>query len=158
MVTICEGNEVDPSAVVEWYYALAEQYDLRPMKFGFDIWHATALKKGLAEYFGEDTLCKVGMNFFSLSNPMSLLEADLTTRKLNYDNNEITRWCLRNVALKLNNLGMKMPVKVGNSKNRIDGAVALIIAYAAAATCKLEYDLIQKEICPRTDDGDRVSL
>lgn len=158
LVTICQGNEVDPAVVVDWYFSLAESYNLRPLKFGFDVWHSTALKKGLAEYFGEDTLVRVGMNFFVLSNPMSLLEADLTTRKLNYNNNEITRWCLRNVALKINNLGMKMPVKVGNSKNRIDGAVALIIAYAAAATCKPEYEMIQKEICPRTDDSERISL
>ncbi len=158
LVTICEGNEVDPAAVVDWYFALAEQFNLRPLKFGFDVWHSTALKKGIAEYFGEDTLCKIGMNFFALSNPMSLLEADLTTHKLNYGNNPITAWNLRNVALKINNLGMKMPVKVGNSKNRIDGAVALIIAYAAAATCKPEYDMIQRDICPRTEGGERICL
>lgn len=158
LVEICEGNEVDPAAVVAWYFSLAENYNLRPLKFGFDVWHSTALKKGIAEFFGEDTLVRVGMNFFVLSNPMSLLETDLMTRKLNYGNNEVTRWCLRNVALKLNNLGLKMPVKVGGSKNRIDGAVALIIAYAAAATCKPEYDMIQKEICPRTEDGEKIAL
>ena len=158
LVTICQGNEVDPAVVVDWYFSLAESYNLRPIKFGFDIWHSTALKKGISEYFGEDTLVRIGMNFFVLSNPMSLLEADLTTRKLNYDNNEITRWCLRNVALKINNIGMKMPVKVGGSKNRIDGAVALIIAYAAAATCKPEYEMIQRDICPRAEGGERISL
>lgn len=158
LVTICAGNEVDPDAVVEWYVALLNQFGVRPLKFGFDNWHAAGLKKGLAATFGEDTLVRVGMNFFTLSNPMSLLETDLMTRKLNYGNNEITRWCLRNTALKINNLGMKMPVKVAQSKNRIDGAVALIIAYSAAATCKLEYDLIQKEICPRTEEGERITL
>lgn len=158
LVTICKGNEVDPEEVVNWYVELLKIYDLKPLKFGFDVWHSTALKKGLASFFGEDTLCRVGMNFFSLSNPMSLLESDLTLKKLNYGNNEVTRWCLRNCALKVNNVGMKMPVKVHQSKNRIDGAVALIIAYAAVADCKSDYEMIQKGICPKTAGGDKVCL
>lgn len=152
LVTICKGNEVDPEAVVDWYVELLKMYEMRPLKFGFDVWHSSALKKGLTAYFGEETLCKVGMNFFTLSNPMSVLESDLTLKILNYNNNEILRWNLKNTALKINNLGMKMPVKVHQSKNRIDGAVALIIAYSAAATCKTEYDLIQKNICKRGEE------
>ena len=85
-------------------------------------------------------------------------ESDLTLKKLNYGNNPVTRWCLKNTALKLNNIGMKMPVKVYQSKNRIDGAVALIIAYAAVATCKPEYEQIQKNICPKTAGGEKVCL
>lgn len=158
LVTICKGNEVDPDEVVNWYVELMQKYDVKPLKFGFDVWHSTALKKGITYYFGEDKLCKIGMNFFSLSNPMSVLESDLTLKKLNYNNNEITRWCLKNCALKLNNIGMKMPVKIHNSKNRIDGAVALIIAYATVADCKSDYDLIQKGICPKSEGGEKICL
>lgn len=149
LVTICKGNEVDPDEVVNWYVELLKMYEVKPLKFGFDIWHSTALKKGIATYFGEDKLCKVAMNFWTLSNPMSLLESDLTLKILNYGNNPVTKWCLKNTALKLNNVGMKMPVKVHQSKNRIDGAVAIIIAYAAVATCKTEYEQIQKNFCGR---------
>lgn len=158
LVTICKGNEVDPDEVVNWYVELLKTYSVKPLKFGFDIWHSTALKKGISEYFGEESLCKIGMNFFSLSTPMSVLESDLTLKKLNYGNNPVTKWCLKNTALKINNIGMKMPVKVHQSKNRIDGAVALIIAYAAVATCKPEYEQIQKNICPKTAGGETVCL
>ena len=150
LVTICKGNEVDPDEVVNWYVQLLKMYEVKPLKFGFDIWHSTALKKGIATYFGEDKLCKVAMNFWTLSNPMSLLESDLTMKALNYNNNPVTRWNLKNCAIKVNNLGMKMPVKVHQSKNRIDGAVAIIIAYAAVATCKTEYEQIQKNFCGRS--------
>ncbi len=156
LVEICKGNEVDPDSVVNWYVGLLKTYELKPLKFGFDVWHSSALKKGLASYFGDDTLCKVGMNFFALNNPMSLLESDLTLKALNYNNNEITRWCLKNTALKINNLGMKMPVKTFSSKNRIDGAVALIIAYAAVSDCKADYLQIQKSVCKA--GGDSVCL
>lgn len=152
LVTICKGNEVDTDEVVNWYVELMESYDVRPFKVGFDIWHSSALKKGISSFFGEETLSKVGMNFFSLSNPMSVLESDLTLKKLNYGNNPVTRWNFKNTALKINNLGMKMPVKVHQSKNRIDGAVAIIIAYAAAAESKTEYEMIQKSVCKRGDE------
>ena len=152
LVTICKGNEVDPEEVVAWYVELLKAYDVKPLKFGFDVWHSTALKKGIADYFGEDKLCRVGMNFFSLNTPMNLLESDLTLKILNYNNNEMLRWNLKNVALKINNLAMKMPVKVHQSKNRIDGAVSLIIAYAAAGTCKSEYEMIQKNFCKRGEE------
>ena len=152
LVTICKGNEVDPDEVVAWYVELLKMYDVKPFKVGFDVWHSTALKKGIADYFGEDKLCKVGMNFFSLNTPMNLLESDLTLKILNYNNNEMLRWNLKNVALKINNLAMKMPVKVHQSKNRIDGAVSLIIAYAAAGTCKSDYEMLQKNICKRGEE------
>lgn len=156
--TICPGNEVDSDYVVAWYAGLAETFGVRPFKFGFDVWHSAALKKSLASMFGEDTLTRVAMNFFVLSNPMSLLESDLTIKALNYGNNPVTRWCLKNTALKINNVGLKMPVKIHQSKNRIDGAVALIIAYAAAATCKTEYDYLQKNICAKAEGSGEICL
>lgn len=97
-MTICKGNEVDSYTVVEWYVELMKQYNVRPFKFGFDNWHAASLKKGLAAMFGEDTLVRVGMNFFALNNPMSVLETDLMTCTLNFGNNEVTAWCLRGTS------------------------------------------------------------
>lgn len=144
LVTICKGNEVDPDEVVNWYVELLQMYDVKPFKFGFDVWHSSALKKGIASYFGEDTLCRVAMNFWTLSNPMSLLESDLMLKQLNYNNNPVLFWNLKNCALKVNNLGMKMPIKIHSSKDRIDGAVGLIIAYSVFSQFRTEYLELQK--------------
>ncbi len=78
---------------------------------------------------------------------MGVLESDFTLKRLNYRNNEITKWNLQNTALKLNNLGMKMPVKISQSKNRIDGTLALIIAYATVSRYMSEYNYLQRDVC-----------
>lgn len=147
LVTICPGTEVDPDAVIAWFVGLLKNYGVRPMKIGFDNWHAKGIKDGIAAVFGADVLERVGMDFMSLNGAMSSLESDLTLKKLNYGDNEITRWNLRNVALKLNNIGLKMPVKkYGSPKNRIDGAVALMIAYATLSRYRSDYVYLQKSV------------
>lgn len=147
LVTICPGTEVDPDAVISWFVGLLQSYDCRPLRIGFDNWHAKGIKDGLSAAFGADVLERIGMDFMSLNGAMSSLESDLTLKKLLYNDNPITRWTLRNVALKLNTIGLKMPVKkFGSPKNRIDGAVALMIAYATLSRFRSDYIYLQKGI------------
>lgn len=150
LVTICPGTEVDPQLVADWYVSLLTNLDARPYKIGFDNWHAKELKDRLADAFGPDVLERVGMDFLSLNAPMNSLEADLTYKKLNYNNNEIDKWCLSNTAFKLNQMGLKMPVKVWNqAKNRIDGTLGLLTAYAAYSRFSSTYLSLQKNIVPQ---------
>ena len=140
LVTICPGTEVDDDMVVEWFAGIYRQFGIIPYKVGFDNWHSKAFKAKFAELFGEDVLERVGMDYMSLSGPMRALEADLKRKALNYDYNEIDRWCLKNTALKTNNIGLIMPVKkYGTSKNRIDGALSNIICYAVLGRFRSEY-------------------
>lgn len=158
LVTICQGNEVDPDAVIAWFVGLLKSYDCRPIKIGFDNWHARGVKDGLAGAFGADVLERVGMDFMSLNGAMSSLESDLTLKKILYNDNPITRWNLRNVALKLNSIGLKMPVKkFGSPKNRIDGAVALMISYATLSRFRSDYLFLQKSRV-RQEGGGAVAI
>ncbi|MDD3157677.1 terminase TerL endonuclease subunit [Anaeromusa sp.] len=139
-VTICPGSEVDPLAVAQWFYGLYQQYGMIPFKIGYDNWHAKDFKRLVGEYFGEEVLEQIRMDYASLSGPMRIVESDLKSKKLVYGNNPIDRWCLKNVSVKLDNIGRIMPVKLqGQSKNRIDGALGFIIAYAAYSRYKSEY-------------------
>lgn len=140
LVTICPGTEVDDDMVVNWFVGIYEEFGIIPYKVGFDNWHSKAFKSRFAEVFGEDVLERVGMDFMSLSGAMRALEADLQRKALNYDNNEMDRWCLKNTAVKTNNIGLIMPVKkYGTSKNRIDGALSGIITYAVLNRFRSEY-------------------
>lgn len=155
LVTICPGSEVDARMVADWFLSLYEQYHAIPFKIGYDNWHAKDFKKIIGEYFGEEVLERIIMDYLSLSNPMSALESDLKRKTLNYNNNPIDKWCLSNTAFKMNNLSQMMPVKVyGQSKNRIDGALGFIIAYAAYGRFKSEYHEQQKLIIPEPAGGD----
>lgn len=140
LVTICPGSEVDASMVADWYKSLYTNYHMMPFKIGYDNWHSQDFKKLIAEFFGDGILDRVPMDFNTLSNPMGMLESDLKRKVLNYNNNEIDRWCLSNTAIKTNNIGQIMPVKkYGQSKNRIDGCLGFIISYATLFAFKSDY-------------------
>ena len=146
-VTICPGNEIDTDMVAQWFLSLLTDFNVRPLKLGYDPWHAVGLNQELSKIFGSDVLERVNMNFSSLSNAMSVLESDLTLKKLNYGDNPVLKWCLSNVSIKVNNLGQMLPAKkYGSPKNRIDGAVALITAYATLSRCRNDYLDLQKAI------------
>ncbi|WP_071428264.1 terminase large subunit [Merdimmobilis hominis] len=128
LVTILPGNEVDGEAVAQWFIDLYTQYGMTPYKIGYDNWHAKGFAKTLEEYFGKEVLERVPMDFAALSSPMRSLEADLKTKGIVYNNHEIDAWCLRNTAIRTDNIGRIMPVKVqGRSSNRIDGCLTFII-------------------------------
>ena len=61
---------------------------------------------------------------------MKLLEADLKAQQINYNENEIDKWCFGNASIEVDNLGNCMAVKINNqATRRIDGAVTNIILY-----------------------------
>jgi phage terminase large subunit-like protein len=138
LIEVTPGNENDFSLITKWFVDLYKTYGIRMYKVGYD----NALAKFWVKEM-EDTgfdMERVRMDKYSLSNPMRLVEADLRSRLINYDDNPITKWCLGNTALKVDNLGLIMPVKVCDQRNRrIDNAVTLIICYAAYQRYRTEY-------------------
>lgn len=137
-VHICSGNEVDYSDIVAWYVSLYKKYGIRVFKTGYDRWNAKSFVKEMDDY-GFD-LEKIPQDINNMSNPMKLLEADLKSNLVNYNQNPIDIWCLSNTSVKNDNLGRIMPVKVQDMRNRrIDGAVTMIIAYATFDRFRKEY-------------------
>lgn len=144
MVTIIPGTEVDQSYIVKWFYKLYEDYGMIPYKVGYDNWHAKDFVKMMAQYFGEEITERIAMDKKVISNPMRIVEADLKAKKLIYNNdvvqeNEMDIWCLRNTAIKVDDIGQIMPVKVRQSFNRIDGALSFIICQATYSMYKNDY-------------------
>lgn len=142
LVRILPGNEVTYEAITQWYWELYEKYRLKPFKFGYDQWNAKGLIKDLEYKFGQGVTEKIRMDYSVMSNPMRSLGADFKDHLINYQNNELTKWNLKNVAVKTNNLGLIMPVKVQSSSNRIDGAVSMMIAYAVKSMYQAEYEVL----------------
>ena len=80
-----------------------------------------------------------------MSNPMKQLEADLKEKKVNYNNNPITKWCLLNTSIKTDENDNIRPVKGKNQKQRIDGSVSLIDAYVILYRKLNDYLALQEE-------------
>ncbi|WAS56210.1 terminase large subunit [Burkholderia ambifaria] len=72
-------------------------------------------------------------NYTNMSDPMKELEAAITSGRFHHDGNPILTWCISNVIGKNlpGNDDVVRPIKQGND-NKIDGAVALIMAVGRA--------------------------
>lgn len=135
---ICDGNEVNQSDVVAWHVMLYKKYNIRVYKEGYDKWQAKAYADEMSDY-GFD-MVKIIQDYNNLSTPMKLLEADLKQNIVNYNQNPMDIWCLKNTSVKVNDKQQQMPVKVQDSRlKHIDGAVTMIICYATLNMFKKEY-------------------
>lgn len=134
LVTITEGNDIDLSVVADWFYSLYLQYNIRVWKCGYDQkfakdWISRMGFYGWQRTGGDDSdLILILQNAQTLSGAIRLCEADFKTRLINYNDNEVDKWCLGNACLKIDNLSQCLIVKAKPSK-RIDGAVCLAILY-----------------------------
>lgn len=127
-ITVCPGNENDFRLVTAWFYKLYKDYNIRVFMTGYDKWSAVYWVKEMEE-LGFDCL-RVNQDFGSMSEPMKLVEKDLKSDLVIYNNNPVDRWCLENTAFILNPRMDEMPVKVkGQDEKKIDGAVTIIICY-----------------------------
>ena len=127
LLSIHEGNEIDISAVADWFYQLNKDYGFRPYKIGYDQRYAKTFLDRCEDYGFETEMLSQGR---ALSNAMKLVEAELKSRAINYKANAIDKWCLQNCCCEVDNIGNIQPVKTKTQKSkRIDGAVTLIMLF-----------------------------
>ncbi len=136
-VKIIEGNIIDDEVIVNYMRDIYERYNIRPYKVGYDPWHSGEFTKLVIKTFGDNVLTKIKMNYETINAPTRILEEDLRAYNVNYQNNPICKWCLRNTTVKHNNMGLVMPEKMqGYIGNKIDGTMSKIIAIATLQSCK----------------------
>lgn len=127
LLTLCEGNKVNYSDVTRWYIRMMEEYKIHPLWIGYDPWDSRYWVDEMIQH--GFTMEKVRQGAQTLSQPMKELGADLQAKRINYNNNPIHKWCLTNTAVKRDDNDNIRPVKGQNQRQRIDGAVSLLIAY-----------------------------
>lgn len=138
LITLTDGSQNDFSLVTQWFMKMIQEHQIRPLWVGFDPWNSQYWIKEMEELgFNME---KVRQGVYSLSEPMKQLEADLKNKLINYDNNPILKWCLSNTQAKVDLNGNIQPSKLNSKYKRIDGTVALIIAYTVLNRYKLDYE------------------
>ena len=136
-ITINEGNEVDLTAVADWFYELYKTYKLKPYKIGYDQRFAKTFIDRCEEYNFETERLLQGR---ALSGAMKLAEADLKSRYVNYAENPIDKWNFGNCCCKVDDVGNIQPVKIPNQNSkRIDGALTLIMIYEIYRRYRADY-------------------
>jgi phage terminase large subunit-like protein len=137
-ITLTEGNQNDFSFVTQWFMKMIQTYGIRPLWVGYDPWNSQYWIKEMEDLgFNME---KVRQGIYSLSEPMKILEADLKNNLVNYNNNPILKWCLANTQAKVDLNGNIQPSKLNSKYKRIDGTVALIIAYVVLNRYKTDYE------------------
>lgn len=142
LVHICEGNEVDTDEVVDWIEYLVIDCGINLFKCGYDVRLSKSFVNAMITRLdGNSTLEIIPQASKFLSEPTKLLEADLKARIVNYNENPVNQWCFSNAQIKLDQYGRIMVIKIQEqARRRIDGAVALVIAYATLRMYKTEFE------------------
>lgn len=123
LLKITEGNVTDYDYITNDMMKFSNLVSIQ--KVGYDPYNSTqwaidATEKGLP-------LEQYPQNLGNFNKPTRELERLILSGKAIIENNEITRWCFRNVTLKSDHNGNVKPNKSINAK-KIDGTIAMIQA------------------------------
>ena len=123
LLTITEGNVTDYDYITNDIMKFGEKVSIQ--KVGYDKYNATqwaisATDLGLP-------LEEYSQSLGNFNKPTREMERLLLSGKCKIENNEITRWCFKNVTLKSDHNGNVKPNKSIKAK-KIDGAIAMIQA------------------------------
>ncbi len=131
LITITEGNDIDLSKIADWFFELYKKYNIKLWKCGYDQRFSKEWLSRMGDYGWtkeNEDLELILQNANTLSNAMKLVESDFGHQLINYNENVVDKWCLKNASMQVDKFGQCLCVKSEASK-RIDGAVTLIILY-----------------------------
>lgn len=144
LLTITEGNDIDLAKVADWFYGLYKEYNIKLWKCGYDQRFAKDWINRM-DYYGwqrtgddESDLVMILQNSQTLTNAIKLCEADLKHQLVNYNENAMDQWCLKNAGIKVDDYGKCILIKQETGK-RIDGAVCLVILYEMYRRYRTEF-------------------
>lgn len=123
-LTVCSGNVTDYDYITNDIMAMYNRFMIR--KVAFDSWNsvqwairATELGLPLEPY---------SQSIGNFNKPTREFERLIRQGKCVIDNNEITRWMFRNVAIKTDTNGNIKPNKGAGAEKKIDGIISQITA------------------------------
>lgn len=123
---ITPGNITDYDYIEGAIKEDAETHDLRLVNV--DPHNATQLITHLQGFLGERVM-ELPQTTLRLSEPMKQIQALIEDGRLHHDGNPVFRWCMSNVTAQEDRNENVFPRKE-KPENKIDGAVALIMAIA----------------------------
>jgi len=129
LLRVVPGNKVHYKYVTDWFLEVQNEHDIYIPWHGYDGWSAEYYVQEMKSNFGKDGMEAVIQGKKTLSGPMKNLGADLESKRINYNNNPILKWCLSNTAIETDkNLNIQ-PCKTNNQRRRVDGMAGLLNAY-----------------------------
>ena len=137
LLRLCEGNQINYSDVTAWFMEMVEKYELTPAWIYYDPYSAAYWVQEMQSAGFNLVKCYQGVKTLSL--PMQKLGVDLQSKKINYNNNVLLKWCITNTGVKTDVNGNIQPIKAQSAKYRIDGLASLLDAYVGLTEHYQEY-------------------
>lgn len=134
------GNKVHHKYVTQWFLEVQNELDIYIPWIGYDSWSAIYWVEEMQNNFGKQAMEPVIQGKRTLSGSMKSLGADLSAKRINYNNNPILKWCLSNTAVEIDKNDNIQPHKSSNQRRRIDGLAGLLNAYVVLERHKEEYE------------------
>lgn len=138
LMRLTPGNRVDYQAVTQWFLEVQNEHDIYLYKVGYDSWSAAYFVKEMEETFGK-IMVKVDQTFKRLTHSMENLRIDLIDKKINYNNNPILKWNLKNTTVVYDQNNNMKPQKPRDRTKKIDGLASLLDAYVVYEDILEEY-------------------
>ena len=117
-----------------------EKYNIVPYRIGYDRYSAAPLVQDLTATFGAPVMIPVAQGAKTLSIPLQSMKTELQNKNINFNNNQLLRWCLSNLMVIQDSNGNLNTVKNRNSSIRDDAAMALLDALTVYYDTMGEYD------------------
>jgi phage terminase large subunit-like protein len=128
---LCPGNRIDYHMVVDWFSETCKQYHLTMYRIGYDRYGAQYMTDDMMKKFGKLCMVPVAQNAKVLSIPLQNMKAEFQHHHINYQNNQLMKWCLSNLMVERDNQGNYNTRKNRSDNLRDDAACALMDAMVA---------------------------
>lgn len=126
-LTLCPGNKIDYKDVTAWFVKMHKEYSITPIWIGYDPYDSKYWVDEMLDLGFDMRVVRQGA--ITLSQPMKEIASDFAAKRVNYNNNQLTRWNLTNTCVKEDDNANIRPVKGKNQRARIDGTVSILNAY-----------------------------
>jgi len=132
-ITTTPGDLIDYAFILDQIDQDSKDFDIAEL--AFDRWGSSKITTDLQdlgfELEGKKSLIQFGQGYRSMSPAISDVETMVLGCNMAHGGNPVLNWMISNVAIKIDPAGNKKPDKE-KSTERIDGAVALLMASARA--------------------------
>jgi len=124
--------------VIDWFLELKDKYKINTLWVGYDRYGTAYWKEKMQNYGFQ--IEDIPMGALTLSQPMKIMAADFKEGKIIYDDNILLKICLNNTSVKVDDNDNIRPVKGKTQRKRIDGMMALLIAYTTLLKHETDYN------------------
>lgn len=124
---LCNGNSINYGDITAWFLEMLNDYSITPLWIYYDSYSAKYWVEEMEQYGFKMVRTIQGAKTLSL--PMQQMGQDLKSKKINYNNSPILKWCLTNTGIETDRNGNIVPVKNQAAKMRIDGMASMLDSY-----------------------------